>query len=76
MCAVSAVSDHYMNPKLNYFPQQPIVPIQQADPEIKEALRKVVEMLDKIDQKLGERDCQDEHKAAFFKAIGYVGDPQ
>lgn len=79
MCASSAISDYYMrpnwpgqlNPPLYYYQgglggfQQ----IVQSDPETKEMLRKVMQLLDSIDKRLGDRECMDEKKAEFYRAL-------
>jgi hypothetical protein len=80
MCVSSAVSDYYMHPnwpgRLN--PNQSPIPAQwpqtfqqiiQSDPETKEMLRKVISLLDSIDKRLGDRDCLDDKKAEFYKAL-------
>jgi hypothetical protein len=78
MCASSAVSDYYMKqwPNPNSLPQQwphtgpsTFPQIVQSDPELKDMLRKTIQLLDKIDKKLGDRDCKDETKAEFYRAL-------
>lgn len=75
MCAVSAISDYYMNPPLLQYPFNPPIPalppVKDMSPEILEMLRKVVEMLDKVDKKLGDKECMDETKKKFYEAISY-----
>ena len=76
MCASSVVSDYYM---LTYpdriglgQPNQwgsPAQIIQTMDPEAKELLRRAMELLDRVDKKLGDIECMDEKKAAFLNAL-------
>lgn len=72
MCAVSAVSDYYMKiPNVlgpNTWPPQP----KDMDDETKKMLREVIRRLDEIDKRLGDRECMDDKKQEFLKAIGYV----
>jgi hypothetical protein len=76
MCSVSAVSQYYLqpgwpgqlNPPLGQWPQT-FQQVVQADPEMKEMLRKAIQLLDKIDKKLGDADCKDEQKAEFYRAL-------
>lgn len=74
MCSVSAVSDYYMRQwphqqPINQPPFQTFPQMVQSDPELKEMLRKTIQLLDKIDKKLGDRDCKDEQKAEFYRAL-------
>ena len=81
MCIVSAVSDYYrtgdrwpIQPTPTY-PQpyyQPAIPfVITQDPEAMELLRRAVELLDKLDKKIGDTECNDPVKAEFFNALGY-----
>lgn len=71
MCVFSAVSDYYTK----QWPQQPnqIYPTvfqhPQMDDETKKLLLKAVEILDKIDKKLGDVECHDESKEEFLKQL-------
>lgn len=70
MCAVSVITDYYSNTRWTdngYPPLTPIVPpIIRNDPEALEMLRRAIEILEKIDQKLGDTDCKDEIKKPFL----------
>lgn len=79
MCSTSAVSDYYMNQWPNRYGQ--LSPFQQmglsgssaypvVDSDTKEMMRKVLQLLDKIDKKLGDVECIDDAKAAFLKSLG------
>lgn len=77
MCVSSVISDYYQDTFPNRFPQTPIpnqLPNQSSiylqDPEVKEMLKKLIELADKIDKKLGDVECHDESKEAFRKALG------
>lgn len=81
MCSVSEVSDYYTNTWPNRFNQpspfqqpmattgitQTIVPT--VDAETKEMMRKVLQLLDRIDKKLGDVECMDAAKAEFLKSL-------
>lgn len=76
MCSTSAVSDYYMNQWPNRYGQPS--PFQQmglssaypvVDSDTKEMMRKVLQLLDKIDKKLGDVECIDDAKAAFLKSL-------
>jgi len=74
MCVSSAVSDYYMRPNWPHPPalwppNQSFPQVVQSDPELKELLRKALQLLDKIDQRLGDRECMDETKSAFYRAL-------
>jgi len=79
MCSVSAVSDYYTRQYPDRFGINPFAPvpasglmvpsIQVVDVETKEMMRKVLQLLDKIDKKLGDVECMDEAKAAFLKQL-------
>lgn len=75
MCASSVISDYYMQPNwpaglpAMWPSQMPFQQLVQSDPELKDLLRKTVQLLDKIDKKLGDSDCMDETKAAFYRAL-------
>ncbi len=66
MCAVSTISDYYGRPFPQYFP-----PPRSWDEDTKEMMRKVIEMLDKIDKRLGDKDCMDDKKRQFFEYIDF-----
>lgn len=66
MCVVSAISNYYQQPLSNYFPTP-----RTWDDETKEMMRKIIELLDKVDKRLGDRECLDDQKQAFFKDINY-----
>lgn len=74
MCAVSAISDYYMRPQdmptTYWYPPQP----KDMDAETRELLRKVVELLDRVDKRLGDKECIDETKKEFYNQIGFKGD--
>lgn len=63
MCVVSYVSDYYTQP--NRFPTSPF----QADPEAAKLLRQAIEILERIDKRLNDRECNDPAKAKFLKAL-------
>lgn len=80
MCSVSAVSDYYMNK----WPYQmgtpnpfqsvpglgtPLTSPPAVDLETKEMMRKVLQLLDRIDKRLGDIECMDTEKAAFLKSL-------
>jgi hypothetical protein len=67
MCAVSMVSDYYTRTIPTTFP-----PPRTWDDETKEMMRKIIELLDKVDKRLGDRECLDNQKQKFFEDIGYV----
>jgi hypothetical protein len=83
MCAVSAVSDYYTRQYPDRFGYNPFHPglgggvsgmpqssaFPVVDNETKEMMRKVLQLLDKIDKKLGDVECMDEEKVAFLKAL-------
>lgn len=84
MCSVSAVSDYYtrqypdrfgLNPFQNPVPMPglglPNLPVNvpTVDAETREMMRKVLQLLDKIDKKLGDVECMDEAKAQFLKSL-------
>jgi hypothetical protein len=79
MCSVSAVSDYYTRQYPDRFGVNPFQPgLAQGlgqlttpivDVETKEMMRKVLQLLDKIDKKLGDVECMDEAKAEFLKAL-------
>jgi hypothetical protein len=51
-------------------PMSPIQgPLPVVDAETKEMMRKVLQLLDKIDKKLGDVECMDDAKAEFLKAL-------
>lgn len=77
MCGVSAVSDYYQNTWPQRFPQNPnpfqplgggigdvIAAKERA--ELRRDMAKVLELLDKIDKRLGDVECMDDAKAAFL----------
>jgi hypothetical protein len=77
MCASSAVSDYYMHTYPERFPQNPYPfgnPLGgfggTSDYETREMMRQVLVLLDKIDKRLGDIECKDEAKAAFYKSVG------
>lgn len=75
MCASSAVSDYYRDTYPNRFPTNPYPfapPLQGgfADIETREMMKKVIQLLEKIDKKLGDVECSDENKEAFKKQVG------
>lgn len=53
------------NPSIQ--PQTMMVPT--VDAETRDMMRKVLQLLDKIDKKLGDVECMDDSKAAFLKAL-------
>jgi hypothetical protein len=80
MCSVSAVSDYYTRQYPDRFgvnqfsvPVHPSISppinVPTVDAETKEMMRKVLQLLDKIDKKLGDVECMDEAKAEFLKAL-------
>lgn len=77
MCAVSAVSDYYQTQwpnrlgTPNPFGQAVGFPntVPTVDAETKEMMRKVLQLLDKIDKKLGDVECMDDAKVAFLKQL-------
>ena len=71
MCAVSAISDYYLRPQQPFSPYHPTPPPRDMDTETRELLRKVVELLDKVDKRLGDKECMDDSKKEFYKQIGY-----
>ena len=75
MCSVSAVSDYYMHQWPQRFPNNPnpFGGVSGADLETKEMMRKVLELLDKIDKRLGDIECKDAEKQAFFEQVGLKG---
>lgn len=78
MCAVSAVSNYYKQwpgaggfPDQGTFHPQPVIPTSiMQDPEALELLRKAVEILDRLDKRIGDRECDDEAKEAFLDTLG------
>ena len=73
MCVTSFVSDYY-RPRDNdktrtWVMNQPIPTVIQYDPEAKELLRKAVELLDKLDKRIGDTDCKDELKKKFLEFL-------
>lgn len=62
MCVVSAVTDYYTHTNPSIWPSTP-------DPETVRLLRQAIEILDRIDKKLGDRDCKNEIKAEFLKKL-------
>jgi len=77
MCAVSAVSDYYMQPRSPFWPNYTppsTTPVPVIDEETKAILREIVKKLDEVDKKLGDRECMDAKKEEFFKVIGYTVD--
>ena len=84
MCVVSAVSNYYRTRPPNYYPpdwryynephNRPVPPMVTRDPEAMELLRKAVELLDKLDKKIGDTECDDPIKQDFYKALGLNGD--
>lgn len=76
MCASSAVSDYYMGTFPQRFPTNP-QPFfgPTGDPEAREMLRKVMELLDKIDKKLGDVECHDDAKEAFLAKLNENAPP-
>jgi hypothetical protein len=66
MCATSAIIDQWTNPhQPNYQPWNQF----QPPPATAEQMLKVIELLEKIDKKMGLRECKVERKAkAKFKA--------
>ena len=82
MCSVSAVSEYYTGPYIDRFglsPFQPNTipnfptatkPIRVADEETKEMMRQALRLLDKIDKRLGDIECMDDAKKAFFQSLG------
>ena len=78
MCASSVVSDYYMRtwPERHGSPSPFHTPpsggsifTPTIDAETKEMMRKVLQLLDKIDKKLGDVECIDDAKAAFLKQL-------
>lgn len=80
MCVVSMVMDHYgdgglTSPRRPFLPPQPIywppaAPVEKPwDAESLALLKAAMELLRKLDSKLGLPDCEDPKKAAWLKAI-------
>jgi hypothetical protein len=83
MCSVSAVSDYYTRTYPDRFGINPFQPgtaigaplgsglptVPTVDAETKEMMRKVLQLLDKIDKRLGDVECMDEAKAEFLKGL-------
>jgi hypothetical protein len=77
MCVVSAVSDYY---RTSPFPlpkyveplldRPAIPPAITQDPEALELLRRAVEILDRLDKRIGDLECNDAAKAAFLETLG------
>lgn len=68
MCVVSMVTDYYNDIWPKRWPSNPR-PWEQ-DEELKKQLKEVLERLDQIDKKLKDKDCKDEKKKKFIKALG------
>lgn len=75
MCATSAISDYYTRQWPDRYGYNPFLqpattgPLPVVDAETKEMMRKVLQLLDKIDKRLGDIECMDAEKAAFLKAL-------
>ena len=65
MCSVSAVSDYYTTVWPTRFPG--VSPT--ADDETRALMRKAIELLERIDKRLGDVECSDESKAAFLSSL-------
>jgi hypothetical protein len=73
------VSDYYTNtypgrlgqtnPSLYQGLGSPIPVVHTFDAETKEMMRQALKLLDKIDKRLGDVECQDAAKAAFMKSL-------
>jgi len=82
MCSVSAVSQYYTETypqRLNPFQQPVPMPglgglqpqiVHTFDAETKEMMRQALKLLDKIDKRLGDIECMDDAKKAFFQSLG------
>jgi hypothetical protein len=72
MCSVSAVSDYYMRQWPQRFPDNPN-PFSAADEnaDLRRDIKKALELLDSIDKRLKDVECNDPQKAAFLGAVGY-----
>lgn len=70
MCASSVVSDYYMNQWPQRYPRNPnpFGPLATIDPnaDLRRDMAKVLQLLDKIDKRLGDVECMDEAKAKFL----------
>lgn len=71
MCAVSAISDYYLRPPTTVPNSWPLPQPKDMDTETRELLRKVVELLDRVDKRLGDKECMDETKKEFYNQIGF-----
>lgn len=73
MCVASVVSDYYMRSIYPTYIGDPVTIPQPKDwdPETKEMMRKLLELLDKVDKRLGDKECIDDKKKAFYEAVGY-----
>jgi hypothetical protein len=65
MCAYSAISDYYTDPKRWGYTS----PIQSMDGETVRLLKEVADKLDKIDKRLNDIECNDPRKKIFKRAI-------
>jgi hypothetical protein len=66
MCSVSAVSDYYTR---DWQLRPNTIPVQQFDLETKVLLLRAIEILDRIDKRLGDRECMDKSKEEFMKDL-------
>lgn len=68
MCAMSVVSDYYMNP--GFWPNHATHnPIDTMSAEQVRLLKEISEKLDRLDKSLKDRDCIDPAKAAFKRKL-------
>jgi hypothetical protein len=72
MCSTSAISDYYLQQWPARFPANPS-PFTSGDPELKDLMRKALEILDRIDKRLGDVECRDALKSEFLKQVGFEG---
>lgn len=77
MCITSTVSDYYLKQWPQQQPNYPNVFMHpQMDEETKKLLLKAVEILEKIDKKLGDVECHDEAKAGFLEKLQQPNQPE